>query len=139
MRQETREDFEKVISESKSMAEAAKRLGMSYDTFRKKSQHYGLFKPNQAGTQIKKAKTFKTKEDVFKIFDYNVGRFTVKNWYLIDHAYQCQGCGISKWNGEHLTLELEHINGNKRDNRLENLKLLCPNCHSQTKTWRRKK
>lgn len=44
--------------------------------------------------------------------------------------YKC--CGITEWNGKPLTLQLHHINGNNRDNRLENLTFLCPNCHSQT-------
>ena len=46
--------------------------------------------------------------------------------------YKCEKCGISEWNGEHITLEIHHINGNHSDNRLENLQILCPNCHSQT-------
>lgn len=46
--------------------------------------------------------------------------------------YKCEKCGISEWNGEHITLEIHHINGNHKDNRLENLQILCPNCHSQT-------
>lgn len=41
-----------------------------------------------------------------------------------------------EWLGKQISLELEHINGNKFDNRLENLKILCPNCHSQTSTYR---
>jgi len=45
---------------------------------------------------------------------------------------RCEICGISKWLGEPLSLALHHINGDGRDNRLENLQLLCPNCHSQT-------
>jgi len=55
--------------------------------------------------------------------------------------YKCgnESCGISDWKGKPITLELEHIDGNKYNNRLENLKLLCPNCHSQTKTWRGRK
>ena len=50
--------------------------------------------------------------------------------------YECSQCGISEWNNKPLTLELEHKNGNNRDNRVENLCLICPNCHSQTDTFR---
>lgn len=53
---------------------------------------------------------------------------------------QCENpkCGITEWCGEPITLELHHINGNHYDNRLENLVLLCPNCHSQTSNFRGK-
>jgi len=48
---------------------------------------------------------------------------------------RCEECGISEWRGRPLSLELHHANGDGRDNRLENLQLLCPNCHSQTETF----
>ena len=48
---------------------------------------------------------------------------------------RCAFCGIHSWRGQQLNLELDHINGAPRDNRLANLRLLCPNCHSQTETF----
>jgi transposase-like protein len=47
----------------------------------------------------------------------------------------CEQCGLTDWRNRPLSLELHHVNGDGRDNRLENLMLLCPNCHSQTDTW----
>lgn len=48
---------------------------------------------------------------------------------------RCERCGVSEWLSAPLTLALHHINGERMDNRIENLELLCPNCHSQTDTF----
>lgn len=48
---------------------------------------------------------------------------------------RCEICGLSKWLGKPLSLELHHVNERGNDNRLENLQLLCGNCHSQTDNW----
>ena len=49
--------------------------------------------------------------------------------------YKCEICGISEWMGKEISLQLDHRNGVHSDYRLENLRLLCPNCHSQTETY----
>lgn len=46
--------------------------------------------------------------------------------------WKCSVCGIVDWNGKRISLELDHINGNHQDNSLDNLRIICPNCHSQT-------
>jgi len=47
----------------------------------------------------------------------------------------CQMCGLTEWRGNQLSLHIDHINGVKNDHRLGNLRMLCPNCHSQTETY----
>ncbi len=47
-------------------------------------------------------------------------------------------CGLSEWHGKPIVCELHHINGDSTDNRIENLIILCPNCHSQTENFRSK-
>jgi len=49
---------------------------------------------------------------------------------------KCHNCGITKWKGVEIPLELDHINGDSTNNSIDNLRLLCPNCHSITPTWR---
>ena len=58
--------------------------------------------------------------------------YIIRNGLL---PYKCAICGTTKWENKTLSLELDHINGCNNDNRIENLRFLCPNCHSQTTTY----
>ena len=66
------------------------------------------------------------------------GRSALKTRLLQDglKEYKCECCGIGNtWNGSELKLQLDHINGINNDNRIENLRFICPNCHSQSNTF----
>lgn len=52
--------------------------------------------------------------------------------------HKCYGCGKSRWQGHPIPIELDHINGDHKDNSLCNLRILCPNCHALTPTYRGK-
>lgn len=62
----------------------------------------------------------------------------IKRYILTRQENKCALCNISEWMGKSITLELDHINGHSEDNTEINLRCVCPNCHSQTDTFRAK-
>lgn len=65
-----------------------------------------------------------------------LGHSSRKKKVFLEQCEKCRKCGIKDWQDKLLTFELEHINGDKNNNKRENLEVLCPNCHAQTVTWR---
>ncbi len=63
--------------------------------------------------------------------------FKLKNRLLKENIKQnkCDVCGITEWNNKKINMQLDHIDGNSHNHRLENLRMICPNCHSQTITY----
>lgn len=83
------------------------------------------------------------KKEKSRFFNVNLPFDKIKNdllpfWVMHDQEYSCFKCERISWNGCPIALELEHLDGDRTNNSRENLVCLCPNCHSQTPTWRGK-
>ena len=62
-------------------------------------------------------------------------RNTMRKYLVENTKYECNSCGISDYKNKPITLQVDHIDGDRTNNEFDNLRFLCPNCHSQTDTW----
>lgn len=141
----TKDTFIEAWNTSLSIAECARKLnlakyGSTYETLKKTANELGLNKDHMSGKgwNTKKIRTNNgTPLTELMVKDSTYSRGSLKRRILSENilAYKCVICGISDWLGNNLTLHLDHINGVNNDHRLENLRFLCPNCHSQTNTY----
>ena len=76
-------------------------------------------------------------DNLLFVKDCKITRGSIKRRIISNNLfdYRCQICGIREWLGKRLSLRLDHINGVNNDNRLSNLRFLCPNCDSQSDTF----
>ena len=127
----TQQEFIDICNISESMAHAASKLGLHFNTFKKYAINYGCYNTNQSGKGTKK-----NKGNVLKINEL-VSRAGIRRRIITENLipYKCSECEISEWKGQKLSLHLDHIDGNAWNHELSNLRFLCPNCHSLTDTY----
>jgi len=126
---------------SKSATEAAALLDIKYDTYKKYATKYGCFHINPSGKGMSKQSGTKIPlEDILngKHPQYQSNKLRIRLLEEGYFQYKCYSCNLTEWLNNPIPLELEHIDGNSSNNKLDNLTLLCPNCHSLTPTFRRK-
>ena len=140
------EQFVELLKKSSTISEVLFKLGYTvkgnswgYSQVKRRMDDlnldYSIFKGKSAVIKITKLNNVR-KEDILK--ENCKHQRTVLRRYVIKNnliPYKCAICGCTEWQGKTLSLELDHINGINNDNRLENLRFLCPNCHSQTSTY----
>lgn len=144
----TIEELKIAVANSISIASCLTKLGLAakggnYKTFKKLIEKYQIDTSHFKGQGHMKGKTHSNKlkplEDVLKEnVHYNSHKLKLRLIQEKLKQHQCENCLITEWMGQLAPLELDHINGNHFDNRLENLRILCPNCHAQTEHYRGK-
>jgi len=123
------------------MALACSKLGLHFNSFKKRAIELDCYKPNKAGIGIRKKLPKIPLDDIVLHGKHpHYQSFKLKN-RLIEEGIKkeiCEVCHVSTWNDKPLKMELHHLDGNRFNHHIDNLKLLCPNCHSQTANFRSK-
>lgn len=139
-----KEEVEKSIKDNRSLALAAVSLGMPFTSFRRLvfKIDEGLWNPNPGGKGWRvPANTYTKKRFEVEVLKENSSRlssYKIKNLIFKFKMKKeiCEICGqLPEWKGKKLVLQLDHIDGDRWNNKLENLRIVCPNCHTQTENF----
>ena len=144
------EQFIQIVKESYSLAEVIRKsslkvAGGNYSTTKNRINRLNLDISHFTGKLWSKGK--KLKSNYFKnlkpLSEILIKNSIYQSYKLIKRLFsenlkehKCECCGLINWQGSRIPLELHHINGDHTDNRLENLQVLCPNCHALTDNYR---
>ena len=151
----TKQLLEPIVKESNSVAQVIKKLNLTLSggnyrmiTHRIRfnnidMSHFigkfwarGLTKETSLSIKKSHSKNSYSNEQVFiKNSPLEGGQKLTPRLLKLNWLYKCKECGLSEWRGNKIQLHLDHINGIHNDNRYENLRFICPNCHQQTETW----
>ena len=144
----TLEELKEAVANSFSVAGVLKSLGLivaggNYKTIKEKIAKYKIDTSHFTGMGWRKGKKIPGERiPLSKILvNGSTYRTSLIRPRLIKEGlkeHKCEICGNTTWQGKEIPLELHHINGVNTDNRIENLQLLCPNCHALTDTFRGK-
>ena len=135
-----KEEILKWINENQSKAFISKQLKCKQETLNNYLIKMGIdYAGNQSGKGMTKTKnklSFQEYLDTSKDIQSNKVRIKLLEEGIKPH--KCESCGLEKWMGQPIPLELHHIDGDKTHNELSNYQLLCPNCHALTDSYRGK-
>ena len=141
----TIEELQKAINETSSAAQAAVLLGLHFSTFKRYAIKHGIYVTNQGARGSSKPKLDGNGKiplhEIFNGLHPSYQSYKLKQRLYAENLKTnvCEECGTNSWNNKILECEIDHVDGNRTNHEFSNLKILCPNCHSQTHTFRFKR